>query len=159
MKYRWIRQLEGMPYVSADVVGPELRKLEEQNGGTLLPSTVVRAARPKKSKLHQCFEWSDKKAAEAFRQRQAREILRKIAVEYEEQEGEPKTIRAFVSIKSEDGGRYYCQTRRLRDDAELHANVMAQILQELLAIKAKYAIYKIETLQAIWDAIDEAVLQ
>jgi predicted metal-dependent hydrolase len=149
--------MDGVPHVPAQVVGEELARIEEEHQGTIIPSTIVQAARPLKSKLHPCFEWNDKKAAKRFREEQASEMLRKIVVEYEDKKGEKQTIRAFVNIQS-DAGSYYCHTRRLTNDPELQDNVLAEILAALIAIKNKYAKYKSPKLQQIWDAIEDAIV-
>jgi hypothetical protein len=159
MKYKWIRQMDGAVHVPAQVVGTELARLEEANGGALLPTTVVKSAKRKGSKLHPCFEWNDEAAAKRYRLKQASEMLRKIVVVYDDGKGEPQTIRAFVNIKSEKGEGYYCHTSRLLDDPELQENVLNQILAELVALRAKHSKYKSPRLQKIWDAIDEAVTE
>ena len=155
MKYAWKRQQ--ISKLSAQVVGDELEKLEKQNEGALLPSTVVKAARPTKSKLHGCFEWDNRKAADNYRENQARELLRKIVIVYEDQKGNTDNIRAFVRIQHDDESYYTC-TARVQDDEELQDNVLEQILAELMAVKRKYTQFKSPMLQKIWEAIDEAIL-
>ena len=58
------------------------------------------------SELHKLFEWNDTIAAEAYRNQQARDVIRflKITVVDEEtQEKEPTLIRYFVSTGKHDG--------------------------------------------------------
>ena len=154
MKYAW--KYQQVTKVSAQIVGEELERLEKENEGTLLPSTVVKEARPKKSKLHPCFEWDDKKAAEAHRENQARELLRKIVVVYEDKKEEENTIRAFVNIKH-DNESYYCCTARVAEDEDLQQNVLEQIVVDLVAVKKKYKQFKLPALQKIWDAVNELI--
>ncbi len=156
IKYKW--KMHGLGGVSAQVVGEEINRLEQQNDGALLPATVVQAARPTKSPLHPCFEWDNTKAATAYREQQAREILRKIVVVYENDKGEQEEIRAFVSIRDSDDNDergYYCSTGRLVQDDELRKNVVRQILSELIAIKKKYAQFQDDRLKTIWSIIEE----
>jgi hypothetical protein len=156
IKYKW--KTHGLGGVSAQIVGDEISRLEKEANGALLPATVVQAARPMKSPLHPCFEWDNSKAAKAYREQQAREILRKIVVVYENDKGEQEEIRAFVSIRDDnDEAGYYTSTARLVDDDELLGNVLEQILSELIAIKNKYAQFRDSRLQKIWAAVDEAV--
>ena len=155
MKYAWKRQQ--ISKVPAQVVGEELEKLEKANNGALLPPTIVRAARPKRSRLHECFEWDDRKAANTYREVQARELLRKIVVVYEEKTGKEEHIRAFVRIQHDEES-YYCSTARIVEDEELQENVISQILDDLMAIKKKYGQFKSPMLNKIWDAVDEAVI-
>ena len=157
MKYKWIRQMDGMPHVSAQVVGTELARLEKRHKGKLQPHVIVTAATPPESKLHPCFEWNNTKAANKYRERQASEMLRKIVIKYEDAKDEVQHIRAFVNITSEDGEGYYCHTGRMVADPILQNNVLEQILAALIAIKNKYAHYKNPKLQKIWGAIDDAM--
>ena len=57
-----------------------LNKLEEE--GRLTPDEVVNKARAKRSPLHQYFTWNNSKAAEKWRQEEARRIIR-VRVEVE----------------------------------------------------------------------------
>jgi hypothetical protein len=47
-----------------------------QRDGCLRPTAVVSYARPKRSPLHDEFEWNDKVAGEQFRLQQARRLIR-----------------------------------------------------------------------------------
>jgi hypothetical protein len=142
-----------MGKVPAQVVGEEIALLENENDGALSLETVVRSAKRKKSPIHDCFEWDDVAAGKKYRVQQAREMLRKIVVVYEDTGGKTEEIRAFVCVQHEDEN-YYTSTARIVEDEELQENVLAQILAELLATKKKYAQFKSPKLQAIWDAVD-----
>lgn len=89
--------------VPAQVAGETLDRLRLK--GPLTPARVVENATPETSPLHPLFEWDDAKAATAHRETQARYLLRAIVTTYGE-ESEEKTVRAFVSIKEDDGGVY-----------------------------------------------------
>ena len=155
MKYIWKRQQ--ISTVPAQIVGEELERLEKENEGALIPATIVRESKPVKAILHNCFEWDNKKAADGYRENQARELLRKIVVVYENDKGKQDNIRAFVRIQNDDGESYYTCTTRLLDDPELQDNVLQQIFEELVAVKKKYGQFKSPALQKIWSAIDELV--
>lgn len=158
-KFKWVRQMEGMPYVDPDVVGNELEKIERRSKGKLKPHMIVMAASSKKSKLHKCFEWDDTKAAAKYRLTQAREMLRKIVFEYEDTKGETQTIRTFEHITKEgEAAGYYCHTGRIAKDPTLQKNVVDQILEELQAFRRKYDKYKDHPkLKKIWSAVDQAI--
>lgn len=52
--------------------------------GKISPSELVEAARPKKSPIHDAFEWDNLKAGEQYRLLQARTWIRKVEVIVEE---------------------------------------------------------------------------
>lgn len=80
-------------------IGEELERIQCENNGLLKPQTIVQVARDKKNPLHSCFEWDDKKAAESYREDQARYILRHITVQVQEPEDEkPTEVRAYVNL-------------------------------------------------------------
>ena len=58
-----------------EVVG----QIYEQNG-EISPSELVEAARPKKSPIHDAFEWDNIKAGDQYRLWQARQWIRKVEV-------------------------------------------------------------------------------
>lgn len=49
--------------------------------GTLTPEVVVQAAKNAKSPMHECFEWDDSAAGKAWREEQARSLIRSVRVE------------------------------------------------------------------------------
>ena len=163
-KYKWKYSPSQNSGISAQVVGKELERLEKKYSGALLPSTIVKEATPKKSKLHDCFEWNNKKAGDAHRITQARELLRKIVVVYEEPKGGgkrnvnitvEKEIRGFWPIKSPHNSGYYTRLENVIQDDELRENVFEQIRVELKAVKKKYDSFKSsKALQKVWDVIE-----
>lgn len=155
MKIVWKQQtVTKMP---AETVYNELVKIESDNRGEITPELVVKAATPKRAKLHPCFEWDDKIAAGCHRVSQAREMLRKICIVYDDDKKENNTIRALVNIKEEDRS-YYTTTARVVEDEALQENVTDQIVGELLAVKKKYAQWKSPKLQQIWSLVDELIV-
>lgn len=153
MKYKW--KTHGMGGVSAQVAGEEIARLEKLSGGVLMPATIVKAAKAKKSPIHNCFEWDDTEAARIYRQRQASEMMRKIVVVYEDK-GKEETVRAFVSIKADE--KYYTGTARILDDDELLENVRQQIIDDLKSLRKKWKQFKDDDkLAAIWEAVDSYV--
>lgn len=84
-----------------------LKSLERTTAGgkrTLHPSDVVRAASDPKHPLHSRFEWSDTKAAKAYRLWQARELIAKVYVTYEDSKSRTYTVQAYHNIRTEGPG-------------------------------------------------------
>jgi hypothetical protein len=85
-------------------IGEALKKIADANNGLLKPSSVVKAAADKGSRLHQYFEWDDAKAANSYRVSQARAIIRSVIITRDDENTPP--IRAFVSISNHAGVAY-----------------------------------------------------
>ncbi len=132
--------------VDPNEVGVALRKIEEKYGG-LKPKYVVHEARNKEHALHNAFEWNDGKAAEKWREEQARSMIRVIVVEREYSE-EP--IRAFVSIQDNEGHRYMNFEDCMVDTA-LAEKQLQQAKKELQRTMEKWE--HLKQLAAVWDVI------
>jgi hypothetical protein len=154
MKYKWTRTPTGG--YSAQVVGEEL-ELIQQKAGSLTPEIVLRAATPKRSKLHDCFEWDNAVAAHEHRLSQARYLLRSIEVVYEEQTGQKETrsveIRAFHNVEDEDGESVYVTVNQARQNAEYWNQVKERALSEIKSWQAKYQ--SIKEFEVIFNAIGQ----
>lgn len=95
------------------------RLLELQRRGRLTPSIVLKDARDKKSPLHSWFEWSDSKAAEAYRLQQARYLIKLVKVEVQygtERIVVPAMVRDPAKPWKEQG---YRDVTSLRSDEDL----------------------------------------
>lgn len=88
------------------VIGERLEALRKKHRGELTPEDVVADARPKSSPLHSFFEWSDTKAAEAYRLAQARGLIRSVVVTYTNGLTKAVTARAFVHIDESQTPHY-----------------------------------------------------
>lgn len=151
-KCRWIRTPMGG--VKANVVGKELKKLEKKNK-RLTPEIVLTSATPKKSILHPCFEWSDKKAAHAHRLEQAGYILRSIeivVIENNNKETELVSVRAFPNVVTKDNERIYISASNARNNEYYWEQVKNQALAEIDSWKKRYR--DIKEFEAVFQAID-----
>jgi len=150
MDYVW----KAGSFLNADVqkVGKKLEETREQNGGVLTPSVVVKAAKPKKSPLHDCFEWDDSKAAQQYREDQARYVLRHIAVVYDiDSTGNQKTVRAFVNIM-DDENRVYQNILVAMQNVDMRQQILNRALRELGQFRERY--HELEELAQVHAAID-----
>lgn len=152
MKYKWIRNPMGG--LEAQVVGDELDRLEKKVG-SLTAETVVKAATPKRSVLHGCFEWDNEKAAHEHRLSQARYILRSIEVVFEEDPEQENSrtieIRAFHHVEKDDGERAYVTLNQARNNENYWQQVKDKALSEIRAWQNKYR--AINEFEVIFDAI------
>lgn len=128
----------------------ELKKIAAENGGLLQPEIVVSKAKSPGSPLHDCFEWSDTKAAKEYRIWQARQLIR-VSIEMIDGSSEPMNV--FVSLKSDrrkDGGGYRVMTEVL-SHAERRAQMLEEALEELNGFRAKY--HHLKELAAVFASL------
>ena len=129
----------------------ELRRIAKENGGVLLPSAVVEAARPKSSPIHSRFEWDDGVAAEQYRLCQARQLIR-VSVECIEGVGDPVDV--FVSLGSDrvkDGGGYRLVVDVLNDE-EMCARMLQDAKSEMEVFRRKYS--RLKQLSGVFSAME-----
>jgi hypothetical protein len=93
---------KGISRKDATVVIRELRQIEASDG-LITPRAVVQRAKTTKSPLHKFFEWDNDKAADKYREHQARALICSVYVRNAETEDAPN-VRAFVNIKAEEEG-------------------------------------------------------
>lgn len=95
MIYKW--KIDGLYDISAKSAGGELTRIY-QKYGKMDPPDVVSESRPDDAVLHPCFEWDDPKAAELWREQQARNLICCLVTVEESKHKEPKEVRAFVHV-------------------------------------------------------------
>jgi hypothetical protein len=128
-----------------------LQVIAQANGGILIPSVVVDAARPVESPLHSRFEWDDGKAAEEYRIWQARQLISVMVHVIGAKESEPE--RVWVSLEEDrlrKGGGYRALVDVL-SDSDMRKRLLAQALKELENFQAKYS--KLKELAGLFAAM------
>lgn len=146
MVYKWRKSTKTS--LDPQVIGEHLEDLREKRG--LTPAVVVEDARQLNSPTHEFFEWDDEVAAHAHRLYQARELIAGLVVEIEEAP-DTEPLRAFVSIKM-DEGREYTSLQAAMSDRELREQVVEEALRELELWKRKYNGF--HELAQIFEAIE-----
>ena len=115
------------------IIGEALAKIEAKNGNMLKPKFVVEAAQSKRHPLHRHFEWDDAAAARAYREDQARSIIRSIrAVD----EGGNETP-AYVSVNDGSGTAYH-SVETVKRSLNLQMAVEKAAKRDLLAWENRY---------------------
>lgn len=125
----------------AQIVGETLQRLSTENGDSLTARVVVDAARPFDSPLHGCFEWDDLRAAELFRETQARHVISSIRV-LDNERGSQTVTRVFVNVVENVGDdlqRRYVPLARVATDADLYRQVLNRAANDLRAFEDRYA--------------------
>lgn len=143
MVYQWKKA----SYIKADanVAGQMCEQLEQTVG--LTAKSLLDANRPKEAPLHGEFEWDDSKAAEQYREQQARHIINCLCVKPERSDQEP--VRAFFTISQPS----YESISVILQSAEKHSSLLDLALKELNAFKAKYN--TLTQLEPVFEAIDK----
>ena len=147
--YKWKSNVEQFyKNVDAQKVGEEIQIIG--NSGEINAKSVVKYARENQSsELHKIIEWDDTKAAEKYREFQARRILTSVTIVRPEQKADEELpeIRAFYNEK---GSRYMPVTTIVRNE-DSYKNLLKQAMIELQAFKKKYSM--LVELKEIFDLI------
>ena len=118
----------------------------------LTPKNLVDASRDKNAPLHKDFEWDNNKAAEAYREGQARILIANlITVDVVDDQSEP--VRAFYNIEysNVNSGTYESAISIMSSD-EKRAILLRNAKDELTRFKKKYSTLK--ELANVFKAID-----
>ncbi len=136
-KYRY-RSGRSFP-IAAQVAGEELEKLGVYQR-PVPPSDVVKAAKPAAAPLHPCFEWNNSEAANLYRENQARDLMRSIAVVVESREKRPENQIAFVSVGTSgpNGQAGYIATSVAMGDDDMRERVIGDAVAQLRGWQARY---------------------
>ena len=130
------------------IVGEYCYQLEQKKGGKLTPKELVEAARDIDSPLHNEFEWNDTKAAQKYREWQARYIISSIEleiinvptepteVELEIVESKPGCVKFYHSLESDGSG--YENVLSIATDEEKHKKLLENCLKDIATFREKY---------------------
>ena len=153
----------GVKGLDPAVVQAEFERLEKLHG-KLAPETLVTAARPVGSALHDAFTWEDSLAAERWRLQEASYLLRVVVIE---PEGGFTATRAVVhieetpeggvvpaaSIGAATGAGGYRSLEVVMSSPEMRDQMLHRALIDFRVWRGKYAALK--ELAPIFDAADE----
>ena len=126
----------------ANKVYADLEKIKEKT-----PQNIVDyAEKHPKSELHKCFTWDDTKAANEWRKFEARQVVRLLVFE-DENEEEPTKVRVLQKTADE----YKPVTQIVRNEDE-YKELLKRAKAELAAFKQRYK--TLVELEAVLEAID-----
>lgn len=149
----------------------ELRFIQNNNSGTLLPSHVVEYAKDPETLLHKKFEWEDSVAGHQYRLWQARQVIRleliivdsksvtpgKIFINMEGIDPEQgKSTRAFISLTIDRKGEIKNGYRSIEDiisDEYLRDQMLEDARRDMNLFRRKYNMLK--ELSDVFDAMDK----
>lgn len=140
-------KIPGLYSVPAQEAGEELDRIY-QDRGKLDAADVVDESRPMEAVLHPCFEWDDPKAAELWRQQQARGLINCIVTAVDTPKGKQVETRAFVHVEQS-----YHPLEVVLSEVDKFAQLKQSVIAELKAFQKKYQ--TISWLSPVFDAIDK----
>lgn len=138
MVYEW--QSGSRIKLDPEAAGKQLEAIKKRSRGMLTPAAVLMDARPKKSLLHDYFEWDDGKAAEHYREQQAGYLIRSLVVRVVEVKGKSAArgpVRAFVSVQANDKRGYVGVVEAL-SNTKMREQVLNNAMTELQGWRQRY---------------------
>ncbi len=113
-------------------VGEELERIQSKHN-SITPKIVVEESRNENSVLHNCVEWDDTKAAEAYRERQAQSLICNIVVSKVNDTEVQSDVRAFVHIQND-----YKPIETVVKVKDYRQEMLNNAFKELKTFKEKY---------------------
>ena len=126
-------------------------------GDEVTPEQVVEKGKCPDSELHKCFTWDDTEAANMWRMREAREVMRQLIVISKPDPGDgtdgknPIQFRLLMKNETHKGSGYK-QTIIMIQDADEYKKLLDQAWTELRTFKNKYSM--LNELRDILDLIN-----
>lgn len=152
MIYQW--KLPGMYDVSAQTAGETLQDIYDRKG-ELQAADVVEESRPETAPLHPCFEWDDPKAAELWREQQARAMIGLIVTVQETAKPEPVEARAFVHVVDS-----YHPTQLVIQKPEMRDTLLDDALQYVETFKRRLDVFSgLRPIHPLIDATNETAIR
>lgn len=121
VKYAWKDGVYVVNEIDPQEAGEHLDKLHDLFG-RLTPAIVLEDAESKSSPLHGCFEWDNARAANAYRKRQARQIITAIII-VPKRKSDPHT-RAFYRVEDVKG---YTTRERVLETETMYLEVLTKM--------------------------------
>ena len=152
MAVRW--RVNGIYKANAETIYNEITSLGEK----FTPMDVVNLAKDENTALHPLFEWDDKKAADKYRENQARSIICNIVVQndVETEDGEEKVF-VRVIVNTNERAKTYQTIERTVTRKDDYTLLLAAALKELKAFKKKYAALSSD-LSWLFEGIDKIAI-
>lgn len=133
--YHYEYRVKGLYSVQAQVVGEFCEQLEASDGG-LTPKTFVDASRNPEIPTHSMLEWDNDVAAEAYREEQAKCIIRNVRIVREEADPEDYQERGFVAVH--EGRSAYTTIQKAMSNDEWREHLLKDAKRDMECFKAKY---------------------
>ena len=152
------------------IVGEYCYELEQKKGGKLTPKELVEAARDVNSPLHNEFEWDDTKAAQKYREWQARYIISSIELTIISVPAEPTRVNLHITNEEkleescgvkfyhslDNDGTGYENVFSISEDEEKTKKLLENCKKDIDTFREKYNTLR-GTLPRLFEAMDEVM--
>ena len=124
-------------------IGKELERVNLKHA-CLKPAALVKESKPKRAKLHSYFTWDDERAADLYREDEARRIIRSVRLVKEDMpEQEQPVVRAYVNVCAHDEeksftGHAYVPVRKAVEDPNYKQQMLDGAKREQLLWLRRY---------------------
>lgn len=148
----------GSPGVNAEIAGVELERIRESNEGVLRPRDVVEESRPEAAPLHPAFEWNDERAAELYREDQARRVIRSlvvVTVDPKTEQTQSQPVYLHVAPAEDRQQQQYLRADEIMQSQSLKSQVLADAIRQLAAWRKRYE--HLSELAGVIASVDQAV--
>ena len=163
IKLKFTRKKSYRIKTDPQVIGEYCYNLEQKKGGKLTPKELVEAARDVNSPLHNEFEWNDTKAAQKYREWQARYIISSIELVIETVETEPVLLDLQITESEPYGVKFYHSLDgtksgyenllSISNDSEKRKKLLENCLKDIATFREKYNTLR-KTLPKLFAVID-----
>ena len=163
IKLKFTRRTSYRIKTDPQIVGEYCYELEQKTGRKLTPKELVEAARDVNSPLHNEFEWNDTKAAQKYREQQARYIISSIELVIETVETEPVLLDLQITESEPYGVKFYHSLDSskqgyenifsISNDAEKRKRLLENCLKDIATFREKYNTLR-KTLPKLFTVID-----
>lgn len=131
-------QEQQLKAIKQEVLQRELSRIASKDG-VLRPERIVDVARDPKHPLHNCFEWDDSKAGEAYRLVQAQALIRYVKISITTPEEKIVVVRMFESLPSDrKDGTGYRSIQSIMSDKDKYQELLKSALAELESFRVRY---------------------
>ena len=121
----------------AKLVGEHIELLREKFKGELTPQDVLDDAKNDNSPLHGFFEWTDSKAAQAYRLQQARGLIRAVVAIYTSDDKPAVRQKVYIHI-AEAKTPHYREITHAMSQKKTRDMVLQRAWRELQAWRKRY---------------------
>jgi hypothetical protein len=94
--------------LSQQIIHKELIRIQAKHGA-ITPPLVVAEARPDTAVLHKHFQWDNTKAAQAYREWQARQVIATVTFQHPQMDTPVRTFHSVVLEAASDDGEVLAQ--------------------------------------------------